>query len=296
MTDILEKMFLFIFRNGAFDGVQDALKLNPQSAFGGAWAFIEVIYNNVMKPVALSLMLIWFLVAVMEKSASEQVSFEQLFMLFAKLFAAWFLINNGLQIFADLWSLGISLIDKIASPLGSNDNKVEIPFLTEFLDNAKNGTTTGDLKPLWKNLTGVEWGNGEHPKDIGILTALGVMCQLLIPWVATLILVACAYFICYSRLIEMMVRMLAAPIALSDFMSEGLHGAGWRFLKNFLAICLQGALMAAICSLYPTIMTSVVTTSDDFWITTLKYIAISFSAIALMFKSLSLAKELVGTS
>lgn len=275
MDSLIYSMFKEIFAGGVFDSVSDVLKLNPSAgAWSKAWVAVDSVYSNVMVPIALGLMIIWFLVAFMEKAASEQVSFEQLFMLFAKLIAAKFLIDYGLQIFTNLWGLGISLIDTVAGA---------------FEDGP--GGSPMDYKDLWKDWSGLDWN-----AKIGILKGIGMLCQLLIPWLVSKIMIAVVFFVCYSRIIEMLLRMMAAPIALSDFMTEGLHGAGWRFLKNFLAICLQGMIMVAISQIYPLVLNTILNGSSGFWETLLKYIAFSFAAIALLFKSLSISKELVGTS
>ena len=127
--------------------------------------------------------------------------------------------------------------------------------------------------------------------------AISVMFQLFLPWIATLIMVACSYFIVYSRLIEMMWRICGAPIALSDFMNEGLHGAGWRYMKNFLAICMQGMIILVIYSVYTYLYYDIFTNNTQgFWATVLMQLSVSFAAISLMFKSLTLSKELVGTA
>ena len=263
-----------IFAYDVFEKVTEVLTINPSTGeYSSAWNAVSAVYHNAMVPIALGLMIIWFLVAFMDKSASEQVSFEQLFILFAKLIAAKFLIDNGFEIFTSLWNLGISLISEVGNSFADGEG------------------VTFSYKALWKDLTGVAWGG-----KLNLWTSLGLLCQLLSPWLVSKVMIACVYCICYSRLIEMLVRMLAAPIALSDFMSEGLHGAGWRYLKNFLAICLQGLLIVAIAQMYPLIMGGVLTGTGSFWTVILKFIAFSFSAIALMFKSLSLSKELVGTS
>lgn len=274
MNDLLHNMFKEIFAGGVFDSVESVLKLNPSTGgWVNAWNAVDAVYHNVMVPIALGLMIIWFLVAFMEKSASEQVTFEQLFMLFVKLIAAKFLIDHGLEIFAKLWGLGISLI-----------GQVEEAFLDKNVVAVK-------YKDLWKDLTGVAWD-----QKIKLLPGIGLLCQLLIPWLASKIMIAVTQFICYSRIIEMLLRMLATPIALSDFMTEGLHGAGWRYMKTFLAICLQGMIMVAIAEIYPLVMSAVLKGCVGFWETTLRYLAFSFAAIALMFKSLTISKELVGAS
>lgn len=274
MTEWMQSWFKDIFANDVFEKIAGILKLNPsEGELSAAWNGAEVVYNNVMVPIALGLMIIWFLVALMEKSSSEQVTIEQFLLLFVKLIAAKFIIDNGFQIFAQLWGLGISIIDEVGGAFADED------------------VLTFNYKDLWFNLTGVPWGD-----KLPLMTSLGLLCQLLIPWLASKIMIACVYFICYSRLLEMLVRMLATPIAVSDFITEGLHGSGWRYIKNFLAICLQGMIIIAIGQLYPLVMAGVLSTSGSFWTVVLKYLAFSFAAIALMFKSLSLSKELVGTA
>ena len=274
MTEWLRGWFADIFADDVFDKAVSVLSINPSDGtYKAAWNAIHAVYSNVMVPIALGLMVIWFLVAFMEKSASEQVTLEQLFMLFVKLIAAKFIIDNGLEIFSMLWGLGISVVSEVGEAFKHGSG---IPF---------------DHKKLWFDLTGVAWG-----EDLGIFAALGLMCQLLIPWLATKVMIACVYFICYSRLIEMLVRLMTAPIAVSDFVTEGIRGSGWRYIKNFLAICLQGMIIIAICRLYPLIMAGVLSGEGPFWDVVLKFLAFAFSAIALMFKSLSLSKELIGTS
>lgn len=274
-TDRLKEMFEEIFGGGVFDSVENVLKLNPSTgAWSTVWVAVSSVYESVMIPIAVGLMLIWFLTSLMDKAASEQASFEQMFMLFAKLVGAWYLINNGFEIFTKLWGLGISVIGEVGDA---------------FAD----GTVEGiDYKTLWKDMTGVEWSGGKVKFLPGIL----LFGQLLIPWVASKAMIVVTQFICYSRIIEMLLRMLAAPIALSDFMTEGLHGAGWRYLKTFLAICLQGMIIVAIAEIYPLTMNAVLSDCVGFWETTMRYLAFSFAAIALMFKSLTITKELVGTS
>lgn len=274
MTQWMMGWFKEIFDYAVFEKISGILKLDPsRGEFSEAWSAVESVYTNAMVPIALGLMIIWFMVALMEKSASEQVTIEQFLLMFVKLIAAKFLIDNGFQIFTELWSLGITLIDDVGHAFADGDG---ISF---------------DYKDLWLDLTGVTWGD-----KLPFLTSLGLLAQLLIPWLVTKAIIACVYFICYSRLIEMLVRMLAAPIAVSDFITEGIRGSGWRYLKNFLAICLQGMIIVAIGQLYPLIMAGVLSSSGNFWTVILKFIAFSFAAISLMFKSLSLSKELIGTA
>ena len=280
MGDLVKSMFDEIFAGGLFASVKKILTENPSVEYPDAMKLVENIYNNYMVPIGIGITIILFAVKFIEKSSSENFNFDQLFLLGAKLIAAVYLINNGLQIIMMIWGWGIGLVNTIAGGSG-------VGIKTgSFIDDAT-------LKSIYKNLT-----DETYPNTPGVLKSIGVMCQLLVPWLVALILKGVASFLCYSRLIEMMLRAMAAPVAFGDFFTEGLHGSGWRFLKNFMAIALQGAMIFLICTLFSSILTSIFSpgTNDSFMTVIVKYFVFCFAAVALMFKSLSLSKELLGTS
>ena len=281
MGEVVKKMFEEIFAGGLFESVKSSLTMNPDTESGEIGEFIGIVYNNYMVPIALGIMIIWFLVAFIEKAATENVTFESLFLSFTKLIVAKFLIENGLTIFSNLWSFGISSINTlsnlgVAGDLSGSDG---------VLDQAT-------LLKIWKELT------GENSLDDvpGLWKSLGAMFQLFVPWIATQAMKIVVSFICYSRVIEIVIRMMAAPIALSDFMTEGLHGAGWKYLKSFFAIALQGVLLYLIAIVFSKLMASVFTDATTFTEVITSYMVFGFSACALMFKSLTLSKELMGVN
>lgn len=275
MGEIVKEMFDYMFSGGLFKSLVNILTANPsdgESIYNSAWDLVLKTYDTYILPVGIGLMLIWFLVAFVQKASSEQMNFDQLFLLFAKLIAAYYLMNHGLELFAELWGLGNSL-------------------MTSFMGDstiANGGVTDANIALAWKDLTGET-----YPKTPGFWRSLGCFAQLMFPWLVCAALSGVASFIAYSRMIEMLLRMMVAPIALSDFMSEGLHGSGWRYVKTFLAICLQGLLILCIAMIYSKIVGKILT-GGTFMEITVGYLVISFAAVSLMFKSLSLCKELVG--
>lgn len=273
MWDSARNMFKELCNGANFDSISDVLTFNPSTELSSAWSAAYTIYDTLMVPAALGLMIIWFLVKMMERSSNEQMTIEQFFMLFVKLIAAKFLIDNGFDLFAQMWGLGISLVNSASSAFSTGSAAVM------------------DHEALWKEFTGYDWDD-----KINFIKVIPYWAQLLLPWLVGKIIIACVYFIAYSRLIEMLVRVCGTPVALSDFMNEGLHGAGWRWMKTFLAICLQGMLILIISRIYSLIMADVFAAAPttDWWDNILKQIAISFAAIAIMFKSLSLSRELLG--
>lgn len=281
MGEVAKSMFDQVFGGGLFDSVLKNLTMNPQTSFGDVWTFIGNVYHNFMVPIALGLMIIWFLVAFIQKAASENVTFESLFLSFTKLVVAKFLIENGLTILTDLWSFGIASVNQLSGLGSSISNAGGESMLSEAV-----------LTSIWKELTGCD----SLDKNPGFIKALGAIVQLLVPWIVAWAMQIIVQFICYSRLIEMIIRMMAAPVALSDFMTEGLHGAGWKYLKTFFAIVFQGALLYLIAVVFSKLMGSVFTGTQGFWEVLTAYFVFGFSACALMFKSLTLSKELFGVN
>lgn len=284
---VVRDMFNFIYSGGLFDDVAEILTLNPQTFLaasgesqGPVWQVVYAVYNDFAVPIGLGIMLIWFLVAFIQKAASENVTFETLFLSFTKLIVAKFLIENGLEIFASIWSFGISSINSLETLAASKLGTGSYVMLTQATKEA-----------LWRDLTGCAW-----KEDPGFFAGIFAMIQMFLPWAISLILVVIVNFICYSRLIEMFLRMMVAPIALADFMTEGLHSAGWKYLKSFFAIALQGALIYLISVIFSNFMAGAITGQTDFIESTIIYFVIGFSACALMFKSLTLSKELVGVN
>jgi hypothetical protein len=275
---LVKTWFNNIFNGGLFEAVMDNLTINPQTEYTSVWNTIDIVYNRFMVPVALGIMIIWFLVAFIQKAANENVTFESVFMAFTKLIIAKFLIEHGLDIFIQLWSFAISSIGDLSEKISISQGGSSI------IDEATRNK-------IWHEITGLD-----YPKEPGFWKSIPCILQLFIPWVATWALRIIVAFICYSRVIEMFLRVMVAPIALSDFMTEGLHGAGWKYLKSFLAIALQGILIFLIAVIFSKLMGSVFTNANTFMEVVTQYLVFGFSACALMFKSLSLAKELVGVN
>lgn len=273
----MRDMFESVFGGGMFSAIKDILLANPSDPEGGyyaAWKIVQDIYDSVVVPVGLGIMIIWFLVGFMQKATSEQMNFDQIFLLCVKLVVSFYLIKNGFNLFCDIWGLGNALLRDLTGTPGT-------------------GAATEQIKiDAWNALTGQEitkWADAEDP---GWLDSLLCMAKLLFPWIVAAILKGCATFIAYSRMLEMLLRMTLAPIALSDFMLEGLHSGGWRYLKTFLAICLQGFVIMLIAQLFTAL--TIPSSGKDFMDIVVGYLVISVSAIALMFKSLSVCKEIVG--
>ena len=275
-------MFDYIFNGGVFDGVKSILSANPSesgSIYSTAWTYVTTVYDTVVVPIGLCLVIVWFLVGFVQKAASEHMNFDNLFLQFVKLIAAWYLISNGMDIFCKLWGVGISLMNDLSAALKGVSKGGGDIFSADTLNS------------LWGELLGddsLKYGDkgGKWACFVGML-------QLMFPWIIAAIMSGCAHFIAYSRMFEMLFRVTAAPIALSDFINEGTHSGGWRYIKNFLAVAIQGFAILLIIEIYSSVAAGIIT-DGTFMETFVSYAVISIAAIAFMFRSQPLCKELIG--
>lgn len=278
MNDILRGFLDQAFGSGLFDGVTDILTMNPQTKFPNAWNIMTTVYDNVMVPLGIGIMLIWFLCSFLEKTTHEDFTFEKWFFEFGKLVACQYLIIHGLEILALFMSMGMSLFNQIQS-LGVGS-----------LTNPDNLSHTA-----WRIITGKDWD-----ENLGILQAFGYMVIFLLPTLGSLIAQIIIKVIAYSRLFELFLRGAMAPLALSDFFGQGMQGAGFKFLKNFFAVAIQGIVIYIILLLLSVIMLDVlaaqVSESMGMFAFLGIYFAVLFAAVSLILKSLSFAKELVGVN
>lgn len=263
-----------------FKDIIDTLQTNLFSSSGNYSAavnLVEDLYFTVIQPIALMLMIIYFLLALVDKMTSENFTWEQMGKQMCMFLASFYLINHGFEILELLFQLGLSLTNQINTLVdGSLDPKDAASRVESVINTFKETINVPNFL-----------------KDICLFV------YLLIPWALSWIMALVVKIICYTRVIEIYARAAFAPIALSDFFHSGFQGAGWRFLKSFLAVCLQGALILVINAIYSTLF-DVIAGSVDTRLSLFAflgvYLAVMASACMLMFKSLSLSKELLGVN
>lgn len=275
---MIEGMLQDLCGQDLFSGIWDTLKVNLFSSTGNYHAaldIVETLYSTVIQPIAIMLMIIYFLLALVDKMTSENFTWEQMGRQMCMFLASFYLINHGFEILELLFELGLSLSTDVYAVV--KDDLLagsQIDIVEQTIDTFK-----------------------QTIKVPNFLKDIVLFVYLLIPWALSWIMGLVVKIICYTRIIEIYARATFAPVALSDFFHSGFQGAGWRFLKSFLAVCLQGALILVITTIYSALFTVITGAADPGW-SLFKvlgvFIALMASACMLMFKSLSLSKELLG--
>lgn len=281
MRDFLISWVNDIFGEGLFSSVEGVLKMNPSTApFDSVWSIVQTLYNNVCVPIAMGLVLIYFMVNLIEKSTQQQsLDLEHVIKLLLKLVIGLYFIEHGLELMASIYEISFGFLNNI---IGQNKASDIMP--------------ANIAADVWKELAdedinaNIKWG---------VLDTIGkgmlILLELVFPWLCTIIMKVVINFVCYTRLIEFYIKTIAAPIALSDFFTEGVHGNGWKFIKGYIAIALQAGIIMLAVVVFNGIADGIFAgAGSGYWAFLIKYLALGFAAIGVMIKSLSLTKEIVG--
>lgn len=287
IRDFWHFVFSWCFGSNMFERAQEILSFNPSTGiYATVWNVVAAIYENVCVPVGMGLVLIYFLVNLIERSMQQQqIDVEQVVKLLMKLVIGLYFIENGLTLMTKIYSMGIAFLNDIL-----NATTVD-------------GVSVGEevIRGAWTSLTGKEWDENWGVIQ-AILGSLVLIFEMIIPFVGRIIINFVIECVCWFRLIEFYILTAMAPIAMSDFFTEGTHSNGWRFVKNYLAMALQmGVIMLAVVACNA-INAGIIPTTDfesigDVvgWITWfIKSIGLGAACCAVVLKSRSLAKEIVG--
>lgn len=312
MEDMLRGMLNDIFGSDFLSIVSDFGQIDLAGRYKNAWEALGNLQEGVVMPLALTLMLIWFIVSLYEKVSSDHFTFKSAGKVLIQLFLTFTVLTNTMPIAEAAIGIGNASIKQFEQTLGIasingdtktcfNEISVRDPVSNEIIGtrfcgaiNEKNDYKCwrcyGDLRSeadlLWQKIE-------ESGEVKGTMKQLGFLCKLIIPWIASWILVACVFFVCISRVFELFLRILIAPLALSNLFEEGFNGTGFKFLKSLFAVGLQIFVIYAVAWLFG-LISSTVAMDGDWLFVIFAQLAVSFAAVATTFKAQSLIKEALG--
>lgn len=173
----------------------------------------------VVTTVGVSVMILYFLVDMAQKASSKNFNYEYFIKAFIKLALAYMLITNSMTIIQYMVKAGSALAQELhATEVGTSF----------FSDETK-------VSMLKKGL-----------KKIGPIDSVGYMIKIFFSWLVVIVAKISVMFIAVSRIVELSVRAMFAPIGVADMFGDGNHAAGVRYLRKILALALQFALAVII--------------------------------------------------
>lgn len=202
---------------------EDVLKFDTQSNFATLWSTAEMIYNLV-KPIGIILCVVYALMELLEEVTTDNVSPEKIVRTLTKICIGVLFVQNGFK------------------------------FCTFVVE-----TASAVFNILSAGTAGMDANNCllKTLKNNSFTQGMTLMSGLFIPWLISLLTQFIVSIICWVRIMDIMVKIILAPIGMSDIMVTGTRGTGWAFFKKLLVSALQGAVILGITFCYGQILTLV---------------------------------------
>ncbi len=238
------------------------LRIDTSDSPESYWSAFSTFFDA-FASVGIGLAVIWVMLDVLEKLQIEQLSPEILLRIFIKLFMAIMIIAN---------------IQPIAEGI--------INVANEMMPEASETTHIAQAEALGTIYDSL--------KSMGWIKALCLLLQLLIPAIGTMICMLIMLVQMVGRLIEIGIRILFMPIGVSDAFTHGTNSPGFRYIKKFFAVCLQGAVLLAVLNIGVYFMGNKMINDATQGFGFISDLVIMVSMIGLMIKSQQIVNDIVG--
>lgn len=262
------------------------------------WTSINSGVNScieALQPVGLAMCMLFFIISLLELAMSERMTMEYFVKYLSKLVIGVAAVYYAPLIWEKVTEFGDALCNLIKGlPFSVGEASVE-----GMADNLK---TT--LSATFSGMT-AETG-------AAIWIALMLVCFILFPimGIAAIGMTVVAYIVSYSRVLELCVRGIFLPIAVSLLSDDGWRGAGGRYIRKILALSCQGAVL----SLVGLVTSNIICLAGSHMVTEFAdvtfdglfslvgtlmggfalILGVGFACISLMFKSIGIVNDVFG--
>lgn len=202
---------------------------------------------------ALILCTLFFLLDFFSKSLHLQwVTWENVLMLFLKLFAAKVCVENSVWITDCIYKGLTSMVDTISSSSGFYVTSIIKDPKADWQSTSLLFVTQSEAYQIWNRV------------DAGFLNFQPVLLnmRIQIQGIIMQIIMAIANVIVLGRLFEIIVYTLIAPVPLSTLSCDGLTDVGKGFLKSFAAVSIQAIVLVIMFVAYSSVITLLTSNSS----------------------------------
>lgn len=210
--------------NDKFAEIWRLLSQSPEEFKGGAIWDVMVGINGALKAIGYALLVLFFLMGIMKhyNSMQEIKRPEQALKLFIRFVLAKAAVTWGLDLMLAVFKVVQGIISKImvSSGVTGNGGMVIPPSMVQTIEDCG----FWESIPLW---------------------AVTLIGSLLV-WVLSFIMILTVY----GRFFNLYMYVAIAPVPLSSFAGEETSQVGKSFIKSFIAVCLEGAIIVLACIIY----------------------------------------------
>ena len=196
---------------------------NPATFKGGGIWRIMININDALTAIAYGLLVLFFAAGIIKTCGSftDLKKPEHVLKAFIRFALAQGAITYGMELMQALFSIVQGIVTTVMSGSSMAGSVTELP--TEIVDKIE---SVGMLEsiPLW------------------IVTLLGSLLITVLSFVMILTV--------YGRMFKIYMYTAIAPIPISSFAGEPTQSIGKNFLRSYVGVCLEGAIIALACIIY----------------------------------------------
>ena len=216
--------------NDKLNEIWRLLTESPESFKGGAVWNVMVNINGTLKAVGYALLVLFFLMGIMKhyNSFSEVKRPEQAIKLFLRFVLAKAAITWGLDLMMAIFRVVQGVIGKImtASGIGGQSSI----YLPDSMVQTIKDCGFWESIPLWA------------------VTLIGSLLITVLSFVMILTV--------YGRFFKLYMYVAISPLPLATFASEETGQVGKSFIRSYIAVCLEGAIIVLACIIYSLFVSS----------------------------------------
>ncbi len=196
----------------------------PETFKGGTIWNVMVNINDTLKAVGYALLVLFFLMGIMKhyNSMQEIKRPEQALKLFIRFALAKVAVTWGLDLMKAVFTIVQGIIAKIMITSGVNGGGGAV--LPSRIIQTIEDCGFWESIPLW---------------------AVTLIGSLLV-WVLSFIMILTVY----GRFFKLYLYSAIAPVPLASFAGEETSQVGKSFIKSYIAVCLEGAIIVLSCIIY----------------------------------------------
>ena len=216
--------------NDKMTEIWSLITTTPQNFRGGTiWTTIVTI-NDAMKAIGYGLLVLFFAMSIFQTAASFRDFQRPEFALrhFIRFVLAKVAVGSAMEIMTAIFSVCGGIVQTVMGSVGSMAAaSVSVP--QEIVDAIEDVGFLASI-PLW------------------LVSLLGSLFITVMSFILILTV--------YGRFFRLYFYTALAPLPLSSFAGEGTSFAGKAFLKSYIGICLEGAIIVLACLIFTAFMSS----------------------------------------
>ena len=222
--------------NGKLSEIWALLTQTPQSFKGGdIWTMITGIHNA-MVGIGYGLLVLFFAMGVFQSAASFRDFQRPEFALrhFIRFVLAKVAVGSCMEIMTAIFSVCGGVVATVMSGMGGSVSTA--------------ATLPGEI------VTAIE--------GLGLLESIPLWLVALLGSLFITVMLFILLLTVYGRFFRLYMFTALAPLPLASFAGEGTAASGKAFLKNYIGVCMEGAVIVLACLIYSAFLSSSTPAAD----------------------------------